>query len=646
MRALLRFAAAILLLVIFVGDASAALWPAFRAISTTSGSAPTNSVAPTACASPQVGVSCAGGNGTWTGSPTFTYQWKSPGCTTNISGATSINYSPVVGDVGNTLCLAVTGTNGFGSLTVNSNVTAAVTANSGSVAFALPTSVTLKFMDPSGNDACNGTSASLGSSGNCAWASVNHGMPCGGVIVAATGNYAAASFQTWGTVATCPSTTGGIDGAGGIFFATVVCAGNVGTCQVNHPTALTVGIDVTASNWAVEGFMVSMGYSCSSAGYGFTVEIGTNQLHHVAFINDISTKNASGFTANTNTGTNVGMDYIAFVGGIAQDSAGRCDSFLSDGAVDIIGTKNWDTNAGTHIFVNTMYSYNNQQTLGAADGSDGECYIMDTEDALNYTQQIVISNNISAVCERFGIQLFYQGITNDALTMKVYGNTLYAGNILAFGTNPNGASYGDINIQSTAGNTYPWITSIYNNNVSEKLAHPGGNTNSNNYAYLVGGTYTNVTTGNTGTNPASSQNFMKGLATSCPGTCNSPNFDVVSFGTSTQLGVNTYTDPAYANVTDLFNNQIGTPSCALFQTTTQCMGYDPYTQTLTTLSVIGDLQATAGGAGAKGFQLPSASPVANSDYPTWLKGINRLKYNSGTNSLTEESDLASKPSGM
>jgi hypothetical protein len=60
-------------------------------------------------------------NGTWTGSPTivYTYQWQRDGV--DIGGATASTYVQVAADAGKTIRCRVTGTNGVGNATANSN---------------------------------------------------------------------------------------------------------------------------------------------------------------------------------------------------------------------------------------------------------------------------------------------------------------------------------------------------------------------------------------------------------------------------------------------------------------------------------------------------------------------------------------------
>ena len=95
------------------GSSSPATSAATNAVAA-AGSVPANTVLPTISGTPQVGQTLTATNGTWTNSPTsFTYQWNRAG--TPIGGATAATYVPVSADVGNSLTISVTGTNGSGS---------------------------------------------------------------------------------------------------------------------------------------------------------------------------------------------------------------------------------------------------------------------------------------------------------------------------------------------------------------------------------------------------------------------------------------------------------------------------------------------------------------------------------------------------
>ena len=100
--------------------------------------------------------------------------------------------------------------------------------------FSSPTGDVLHYMAPNGNDNCN----------ECHRQSDHlvtvHGplrsMLCTAEsIVAAAGNYIKNQFgRKWGAVTNCPSTSGGIDGSGGIYFAIVLCGGvDLQACQIN-----------------------------------------------------------------------------------------------------------------------------------------------------------------------------------------------------------------------------------------------------------------------------------------------------------------------------------------------------------------------------------------------------------------------------
>lgn len=88
--------------------------------------APANSVAPSVTGTAQVGQTLTAANGTWSGSPTLTRQWRANGI--DIHGATGGTYQPVVADIGRTITVAVRGVNASGEQTLVSAATTAVIA--------------------------------------------------------------------------------------------------------------------------------------------------------------------------------------------------------------------------------------------------------------------------------------------------------------------------------------------------------------------------------------------------------------------------------------------------------------------------------------------------------------------------------------
>jgi len=93
---------------------------------------PTNSSSPAVSGSTQFGSVLTAAGGTWTGSPSLTYQWQraatSSGSFSDISGANTNTYTLVGADSGKYLRVSVTATNGAGSTAALSSPTSAITA--------------------------------------------------------------------------------------------------------------------------------------------------------------------------------------------------------------------------------------------------------------------------------------------------------------------------------------------------------------------------------------------------------------------------------------------------------------------------------------------------------------------------------------
>jgi hypothetical protein len=476
------------------------------------------------------------------------------------------------------------------------------------------------FMAATGcNDADAGTSA------DSPWCTPNHAVVCGDVIVAAAGDYSAANLSSFGAVSSCPSTSGGIDGAGGIYFAVLLCGGS--DLEACHSAGQTVTI--STNNWAVEGFKVTGSGTTSRSFEANSCASGTTIIHHVAFINDISFNSKQGYDTNDcalnhNVPGN-GTDYFAVVGSIAQNSAqdGVCVA-----AVDFVGPANFDAVAGTHAFINGNFAWANTST--ACTTSDAEAFMADTLDAHGYTGQVVFSNNIAYTSRRYGFQLFYQAFNISTPTIKFYNNTSY-NNLQNTGTD---SADGEFNIAGGG----PYVVFVRNN-----IALTGGSTSPGGgqavYALVIGGgTWSAVTVGGSGNENI----FKRNGSGSCAGTCDAGN-NVAQFN-SNSFGTNTYIDPAFTNTSDLITNQNGAPTCTGFENVTQCMGWNASTSTLTTPSIISDLTPTAGGTSGKGYQKPTMTCAANADYPIWLKGIVYLHW---TGSIVQQrAGLVSVPCGV
>ena len=513
------------------------------------------------------------------------------------------------------------GSNGGTTASCSASLQAASSGSGSSASGSIPfVALHTYYMSPTGSDSNNGTSPST------PWATPSHAVHCGDVIIAAAGSYP--DFQNFGSVSSCPSTSGGIDGTGGVYFATLLCGGaSVGDCFITTKAATsgdTVGIQIATNNWAVEGWYVN------TSGHGRAYEgwACNGVIHHIAFINDISANNLQATDTNDcGASGNFGVDYFATVGVIAQNSA---QDQICLGAIDVVGPGVYDQAAGTHYFVYGNFSYANQNA-SCRSMYDTEDYMADTWDYHNVNTQGIFADNIGFRADRMCIQLFWQSNHNDTPTIKVYNNTCFENNIQTGSDNYDG----EINVNT--GGTLPWHVSIQNNIAYQPLATSGGGHNVS--AFAVYGPASSLTVGGSGT-----QNFFRANNSSCGASvCNTTN-DAGSFGTSAELGTNTYTNPAFANTTDLLANRAGVPNCSGFATTTACMGWNANTSTLTTPSIISDLTPTASGTSGKGYQLPSTTCAANADYPTWLKGIVYLQWNGS--GLSENADLITKPCNM
>jgi hypothetical protein len=537
----------------------------------------------------------------------------------------------------------------------------------GDVPFALPIGSTLKFMAPTGNDACNGTSPSIGTSGNCAWLTTNHPMKCGEVIIAAPGSYLNNNFSDiWGTVSNCPSASGGIDGLGQIYFAILLCGGT----EISSSTSLSCQAGGSGgpsnpnaymefaggqSNWAVEGFYIDAG-SSGSLGFGYrTCTLGAlpiGKSHHLAFINSVVNNAGQALYSNDcgdNNGTAEGGDYIAGIGIIAVNSNLAANFYsYSSGAIAPGALTNWDTNPGTHVFLYNNYGPTNI-VHGADNLFDGEFIYYDTPDVHHFTQTAVTMNNLAYITTRWCYSVTYNGGFGGPwpATFEAYNNSCLNGWSSGLAGNPGG------NIDFANNGCCPAVsnplTHIFQNNVSQTTfpsgVAPGGATV---YALNLQGHVGTLTFGGTGV-----ENVLISTVPSCTaGDCDATNFAAtIQVGDPYPSGTNFY--PAqgttiFANTADLVN-QISVPrSCAGFVNTTACMGWNANTHTLTSNTFIADLQCVYANCTGKGFQLPSTTCVTSGTlfnvYPAWLKGVVYLHWTGSA--IVQKADLVTRPCGM
>jgi hypothetical protein len=585
---------------------------------------PTLLEAPVVSGTAQVGNVLTSTTGTWSGATSFAYQWS--GNKTWIAGATAATYTPVANDVGHTLTSTVvaTGSPGATSSFTSAATVPIVAASSGSPPVTVSGSVPFValhtyYMSPTGSDSNNGLTAAT------AWATPNHAVNCGDVIIAETGAYGSSGLGSFGKVSNCPSTSGGIDGEGGIWFAVLLCGSTLGTCTDDKTGTTEWAVDVASNNWAVEGWVVSTTVN-NNAPAGFVADGRSATVHHIAFVNDIAYSVGIGFGGLDN-GTShdvpgaTGFDYVAIVGDIAQN-AQEWNGCTSEISLAGPATVTSITYSGTHYLYYGDFAWNTGKN---GCGSDEENYMFDTWDAHGVTSQSVIMNNIGWSAYRMGIQFTfgnYNSITG--LHDYVLNNTEYNNNLA------NGA-FGEFNVQENNASA-PYIYGYSN---------IGLGTQSTSCALSIGTSQTSSSLANVVFGATGQQNVFYATGGG-KATC-------YYNGYTGSSNVNYNVNPAFTNTSDLLTNRTGAPNCTGFTNVTACMGWNAKTSTLTTPSVISDLTPTCGAdcTGA-GYQKPSTTCVSSGNFytyfPTWLKGIVYLQWNGS--SLTENSDLVTKPCNM
>ena len=560
------------------------------------------------------------------------------------------------------------------------------TTSSGGYALSLPGSDVLHFIDPvSGSDANNGTSTAT------PWLTPNHAVNCGDVIVVKTGTWTA-GWGNWGTVSNCPSTSGGIDGTGGINAAIVVCSGALGTCNLN--TSGGNAFDVNKNNWAIEGFNAST--SAPSTGQTFFADACTSSalLHHVIFVNDVATNTGYGFNTS-DCGSGHGEDYIAYVGGIAANANNyNGGASFCGGAIDMNAPKNLDTNTGTHMLVKGMFAFNNLgpplltvnagslsvgtfyhiltvgttswtaigassntvgvyfQASGAGSGtgtatttqctSDVEPFIWDVWNRFPYTGQGYASDNAAWHNGGFGFQIFGGGAS--ALTLVLDHLTM----LDSCAALPDGAGsfFNCSEVNFGIGNT-SWSVSLTNSVLNTNKA-VGVPTVNNGPAYATN--YDSITTGSV-SSPVVAGSILWSLATICDGVCAPSSGQPISISccTGPELPPPTgmFADPSLTSISDLETNWLASPTCSGFATTTTCMGWTFGSQTVAAFTPIADIAPTASGSSGLGYRPPILCSV-DAGYPVWMKGLNYVTASGYANgaTITESAGLTNKPCGM
>lgn len=336
------------------------------------GNPPVNSVAPALSGTAQEGQTLTCSTGTWSGSPTYTYQWKRDG--NNITSATNSTYTLVTADVGTSIKCTVTATNFTGSATADSNtVTPTSSVDPDAQAFITAASIT----DPTQQSAINQLVVDL--KGYGVWTKLRACYPMvGGSATSHSYNLKNPSqFQiTW---------SGGIThSANGVLFGGVNGYGNTGYNQT------TVGDTLNSAH---------LSYYSRTNSNGTEVEIGVQNPSANYNILEIRTSGTTYFLQNQNLFTTASdSDSRGFYLGNRQAS-NDIDGWRS-GVKLVNGTTASDRLPNANIFIGAFNNvgipstYTTKQCAFASIGQG----LSDTEAANFYTAvqafQVSLSRNV------------------------------------------------------------------------------------------------------------------------------------------------------------------------------------------------------------------------------------------------------------
>ncbi len=407
-------------------------------------------------------------------------------------------------------------------------------------------------MVTTGSDAAAGTSAAP-------WATPNHAMNCGDIVLASPGTYP--QIKVNATV-TCKA---------GNNVAWVQCS-NFDACKINvtSGTQYSTGIQVSSSYWGFQGWEV---HTISTAGACYFVYPATPSLsiHHVVFANNIANGcGQGGFTAS-NDGA-AGVDYFAVVGNIVY-SATQGSSLCTSG-INVFKPVALDSLPGTHIYLAGNFSFNNVEPkrCNGTPPTDGQGINLDMISP--YDEQIVIDNNIAAYNGGNGIKVYSSAKSH----IYVRHNTTYGNETGGV----DGAVCSEIGLQSTA------LAEVFKN-LSATSTATACSAMVADYVFGV-------------ISPATGNLFYRNYGYSAASSNSSSYSAVFSFRLSNLFSSFPWSiAPADPEA----------PNCSAFSGVPACMA-----------SVVATFKPTVTGAQAYGYQTPGTASLYDPLFPRWLCNVN------------------------
>jgi hypothetical protein len=479
-----------------------------------------------------------------------------------LAGSTALGGTPTVN--------AQNGIATFSDLTVEGagiymlSATSPSLTSASSTSFAVTAPPATYYLSSNGNDANSGLSSSE------PWLSPDHPLNCGDKIVAASGAYSAANFNNgkWGAV-TCFL---------GNNVAWLQCA-TFDACKISSTSS--DGMWVDQSYWGVQGWEITTSTNIYAACFHAGPKPATTAtVHHVIFANDVANGcMGGGFTAY-DLSTSASVDYIAYVGNIAYNSAkgsGECYSGLN-----IYQPIASDTNPGTHLFIAGNFSYSNldPNPCNGTAPTDGEGVILDTFDFSHdggppYSQQVLVENNVFVNNGGRGIEILNNSAGASHAAIYITQNTTW-GDLTD--PNQNGTGCGEVAIDAASD------TQVYGNLISTRSATGCGV----NPIYALSVQFGDST-------DSVDKNFAFGFSGNNTYLANSGAF---AYGSQNVLGTN----PGFANPV-----APAAPNCQTASNVTSCMA-----------TVIADFAPTAVSAKGFGYQTPSSTSTPDTLFPQWL----------------------------
>jgi hypothetical protein len=487
-----------------------------------------------------------------------------------LAGSTALGGTPTVN--------AQNGIATFSNLIVESAGIYMLSATSPSLPSATSTSFTVTappatyYLSPNGNDSNSGLSSSE------PWLSPDHPLNCGDKIVAVSGAYSEANFNTgkWGAVSCLLGNN----------VAWLQCA-TFDTCKISASTSHGMWID--ESYWGVQGWEIT---SPSTDEYGtcFFVspsDTSPTEITHIIVANNVANGCSNyGYASNYVGGSAASADYVAFIGNIAYNAATGGAAGCASG-FSILQPYQSDTVAGTHIYIAGNFSYENLDAnpCNGTTPTDGEGIIVDGLAEHGYTQQVAVVNNIVVYNGSEGILVGGVGGSTGA-HVYVDHNTSYS-NV----TDPNQSSDFDVGEISFSG--VSTVTPIVNMEASYNLAvmppttPPGASTSVYGLSMVYGSSSSTV-----------DYNWAYGPSGHSSIIYSSGSF---AYGSHNTFG----SDPVLTNPV-----APGAPNCSGTANVPACMA-----------TLIANFKPTASGSASYGYQTPSNTSVVDALYPQWLCNV-------------------------